>query len=170
MIAGEAREMAYGRNGQSLLLHHVKPHDLFGAIFSDETGAAPAQVTAILPTSTAQIKSSTMIQLIECYPNVAVGITRQLVRRLDETRRRVVEETMLSAAGRVCAELSRRSAATSDNIVRPMPVFADLAITVNSTRETVSRTVSKLEARGIVRRVANGLQIVALHRLDEMAV
>lgn len=50
-----------------------------------------------------------------------------------------------------------------------MPVMSELAVTVQSTRETVSRTVSQLERRGIVRRIDGGLEIVAPHRLEEQA-
>ena len=42
-----------------------------------------------------------------------------------------------------------------------MPVFSDFAISVQSTRETVSNTVSQLEKRGLLKRVEGGLQVVA---------
>ena len=49
-----------------------------------------------------------------------------------------------------------------------MPVLAELAQRVQSTRETVSRTVSQLERRGILRRGDGGLAVIAPHRLDEL--
>jgi predicted transcriptional regulator len=49
-------------------------------------------------------------------------------------------------------------------------VLTSLAVRVNSTRETVSRSINALERRGIIRREADTLIIVAPHRLEEMIV
>jgi CRP/FNR family transcriptional regulator, cyclic AMP receptor protein len=108
------------------------------------------------------------VRLMESYSCVGVAITRHLSGRLATMRRRMVEAAMLSATGRIAAELLRRADASEDRTIRPMPVFSDFAITVQSTRETVSRTVSQLEKRGVVKRVEGGLQIVAPHRLEEL--
>ena len=83
-------------------------------------------------------------------------------------RQRMVETNLLSATGRVCAELLRLSRQAEDGVIRPVPVMAELAQRVQSTRETVSRTVSRLEQRGIVQRRGDGLAVVAAHRLEEM--
>ena len=45
-----------------------------------------------------------------------------------------------------------------------------MAVRVQSTRETVSRAVSALERRGIVRRDGDALVIVATQRLEELVV
>jgi len=52
--------------------------------------------------------------------------------------------------------------------IRPAPVLSALALRVQSTRETVSRAVNALERRGIIRRDADGLTIVAPQRLQEL--
>jgi DNA-binding MarR family transcriptional regulator len=49
-----------------------------------------------------------------------------------------------------------------------MPVFAEMALALQTTRETVSRTINGLEKRGIVKRADNALAIVAPHRLEEL--
>ncbi len=54
--------------------------------------------------------------------------------------------------------------------MRPAPVLAAMAVRVLSTRETVSRTINALERRGIIRREADALIVVAPHRLEEMVV
>jgi CRP-like cAMP-binding protein len=104
---------------------------------------------------------------MDSYGAVARAINRQLAGRLEALRKRMIEATLLSVSGRLCAELLRRSAASEDRTIRPMPVMAELAVSVRSTRETVSRAVSVLEKRGLVRRVEGGLAIVAPHRLEE---
>ena len=49
-------------------------------------------------------------------------------------------------------------------------MLSALAVRVHPTRETVSRTLSALERRGIVRREADALVVVAPHRLEGMIV
>jgi DNA-binding GntR family transcriptional regulator len=80
----------------------------------------------------------------------------------------MVESALLSATGRIAAELLRQARAQPDRTIRPMPVWAELAVQVQSTRETVSRAVSGWEKRGLVKRVEGGLQVVAPHRLEEL--
>jgi len=52
--------------------------------------------------------------------------------------------------------------------IEPVPVLSVLALTVQSTRETVSRTLNDLVKRGIVRREPHRLVVVAPHRLEEL--
>jgi len=80
----------------------------------------------------------------------------------------MLETALLSATGRIAAELLRQSRASSDGVIRPLPVWSELAVIVQSTRETVSRTVSSLEKRGLVSRTEGGLAVIAAHRLEEL--
>ena len=95
-------------------------------------------------------------------------VSGALARRLAALRQRMLDNTLLSATGRICAELKRLAEASDDGVIRPLPVFAELAQRVQSTRETVSRTVSRLERRGVVQRTDGGLAVVAMHRLEEL--
>ena len=97
-----------------------------------------------------------------------LAISRRLIARLAEQNRRLAESSTLSAAGRVHAEILRLARASSDLTIRPAPVLSQLAMHVQSTRETVSRTISALQKRGIVRRDESGLTVVAEHRLEEL--
>lgn len=167
MLAGRAQEVAYGRDGTILLLHLLGPGDLFGDLVG--AGDPVSQVEAVDHGRGAHFASATILRLMESYSCVGLAISRQLARRLAGLRHRMVETALLSATGRICAELLRRGGDQPDRTIRPMPVMSELAVTVQSTRETVSRTVSQLERRGIVRRVDGGLEIVAPHRLEEQA-
>jgi DNA-binding MarR family transcriptional regulator len=82
----------------------------------------------------------------------------------------MVERTTLSACGRVHAELLRMARQGDGRAIRPPPVLSALAVRVQSTRETVSRTIHALERRGIVRLEPGALIIVAPRRLEELVV
>lgn len=76
---------------------------------------------------------------------------------------RLVEAVTLSSPGRVCAELLRLSHPVGIEpdklIIRPTPVFVELAKQIDSTRETVSRTVSQLQKSGVLSREPGALLI-----------
>jgi CRP/FNR family cyclic AMP-dependent transcriptional regulator len=168
LTAGQAHEVAYGRDGAVLVLHLVDPGEFYGSLVGLGDGAGPAQVEALRDGRALHYGGEAVLRLMESYACVAVAVTRQLGTRLAAMRQRMVETSLLSATGRICAELRRLAEGADDGVIRPMPVLAELAQRVQSTRETVSRTVSQLERRGILRRGDGGLALIAPHRLDEL--
>lgn len=167
IVAGSAHEVAYGQDGSVLQLMVLGRGDLYGALMGAGADDA-AQTEAVSEGRGAHFTTASLIRLMDSYGVVARAINRQLAARLETLRRRMVEATLLSVTGRICAELLRRSAAGENRTIRPMPVMSELALSVRSTRETVSRTVSLLEKRGLVKRVEGGLQVIAPHRLEEL--
>lgn len=168
LLSGIAQEAAYGREGSVLVLHQFGPGEFYGSLVGLGDGVGEAQVEALSDGAALHYGEDVLLRLMESYAGVGVAITRQLARRLAALRQRMVEATLLSATGRVCAELLRLARLAEDGVIRPLPVMAELAQRVQSTRETVSRTVSQLERRGIVRREDGGLAVIAPHRLEEL--
>lgn len=166
LLRGQAHEVAYGREGAMLVLLPLVPGDFYGSMAG--SGDSETVVEAVTDGAGAHFGDGAVVRLMESYSCVAVAFARHLSSRLATMRRRMVEAAMLSATGRIAAELLRRAKAGDDQVIRPMPIFSELATTVQSTRETVSRTVSQLEKRGVVKRVDGGLQVVAPHRLEEL--
>lgn len=166
LTAGAAQEVAYGRDGAMLVLLPLGVGDFYGSLAG--SAEAEAQVEAATDGAATHFGAGAVVRLMESYSCVAVAFTQHLASRLATMRRRMVEAAMLSATGRIAAELLRRAAGDPDRTIRPMPVFSELATSVQSTRETVSRTVSQWEKRGLVKRVDGGLQVVAPHRLEEL--
>ena len=168
LTAGRVHEVAYGRDGSMLVLHMVGPGEFFGNLMGAASGEGAAQVEAVVDSAGAHFTTGTIVRLMETHHVVAMAISRQMAARIEAMRRRMVESALLSATGRIAAELLRLGRDAPDRTIRPMPVFAELAVTVQSTRETVSRTISQWEKRGLVKRVDGGLALVAPHRLEEL--
>lgn len=167
LTSGRAVELAYGREGASLVLHALGPGEFFGDLAGSGSDHSGAQVEALGEGAALHFAASVMVRLMESYPAVALAMARHLSARIAAMRQRMVETALLSATGRIAAELLRLAKAGGGTI-RPIPVFSELALQVQSTRETVSRTVSTLEKRGVLRRVDGGLDLIAPHRLEEL--
>lgn len=167
LTRGRAIELAYGREGAALVLHAIAPGEFFGDLAGAGSDQSGAQVEALGEGAALHFAASVMVRLMESYPAVSLALARHLSARIAAMRQRMVETALLSATGRIAAELLRLARAGAGTI-RPVPVLSELALQVQSTRETVSRTVSSLEKRGILKRSESGLELVAPHRLEEL--
>lgn len=167
LTQGRAVELAYGREGAALVFHAIAPGEFFGDLAGSGNDHSGARVEALSEGAALHFAASVMVRLMESYPVVSLALARHLSARIAAMRQRMVETALLSATGRIAAELLRLAKAGGGTI-RPVPVFSELALQVQSTRETVSRTVSSLEKRGVLKRVPGGLELVAPHRLEEL--
>jgi CRP-like cAMP-binding protein len=153
-----------------VLLHEFLPGDVFGAIAEARAAAEEAEVVAIEDVRAAIFLALDFLALIEAHGCVGLALSRMLLKRLHAATEKMVERVTLSAGGRVYAELLRLARLCDGTSIRPAPVISALAVRVQSTRETVSRTINALERRGLIRRDRGALVIVAPHRLEAMIV
>lgn len=168
IVNGRAKEVAISLDGRMVLVQEFGPGDLFGEATILGEHVSTEEIIAIEDTDAGLFRSGDLIALIENYSCVALAFSRLMTQRLRQTRRRMVEGATLSATGRIHAELLRQARASSAMTISPPPVLSEFAQLVQSTRETVSRTISQLEKKGIIARDASGLTIVAPHRLEEL--
>ncbi len=168
MIAGHARMVASSIDGRIVVAEEYYDGALFGEGGLFEQPGAGAEVCAVAPCATGGYESHEFLAFMTNYGEIALAVSRQVIARLQKATRHLTEGATLSAAGRIHAEILRRARAADAMTITPRPVFAEVALAVRSTRETVSRTISALEQRGIVKRGANCLIVVAPHRLEEL--
>jgi CRP/FNR family transcriptional regulator, cyclic AMP receptor protein len=168
LVRGHARMIAYAVDGRIVVLHDFREGDLFnetrllGAVAGSEEVAAVDAVRAGL------FAVTVFLGLMSNYTSIGIAVSRMLVARLNMTTRRMVEGATLSASGRIHAELLRQARSGEGMAIRPAPILSVFALSVQSTRETVSRTINTLQKRGIIRRDDDSLTIVAPHRLEEL--
>jgi CRP/FNR family cyclic AMP-dependent transcriptional regulator len=170
IAAGLAQAIVYSAEGQPVLLHEYRTGDFFGAAGAAADARHEADVIAATPVSSFLLDGRELALLAEQHSCIGLALLRLMIERLQRTETRMYEHAALSAVGRIHAELLRGARETADLTIRPAPVLSDLALRVSTSRETVSRAVNALERRGIIRRSAGALTIVAPHRLEELIV
>lgn len=168
IVAGRAHAVVYSLDGQLVLLHEYLSGDFFGVVSPPYSAIHDADVIAIEEVSSFLLEGSALALLAEQHGCIGLALLSAMVERLQQTQSRMYEHVALSAVGRVHAELLRRARQRADLSIRPAPVVADLALQVATTRETASRAINALERRGIIRRDADKLVVVAPHRLEEL--
>jgi len=167
LVVGRARSFVISPEGLLIRFYDFAPGDLFGAL----SGAQDhfSEISALEDLDSAIFGGADFLSLLETHSCVGLTLSRALLRQLARVSEQMLSRATLSAAGRVHEELLRLAGADGMTIA-PAPVLSELAARVYTTRETVSRTVSALERRGIVRRDADALVIVAPARLADMVV
>ncbi|KPF70811.1 hypothetical protein IP88_11330 [alpha proteobacterium AAP81b] len=167
LVAGRARVRHLSLDGRLVSLHDLGPGDLFGRIDPSRPRQA-AEVAAIEAVTAALFGGGDFVALTEQHGSLALLLAQSLLRRLASLSDQLIARTTLSATGRVHAELLRL--AGTANRIAPPPVLTELAAAVDTTRETVSRTISTLERRGIIARDAAALTILVPRRLEELVI
>lgn len=170
LIEGRAQAVVYSAQGQLVLLDTYAAGDIFGEVDVVGTTSAWDQVIAVTPVDSGRLRQQDFVMLLESHPSLAMAVLRQVTARLSRTARRMIERTTLSATGRIYAELLRQANEADGRTVRPLPTMSELALIVQSTRETVSRTINDLERRGYITRDKDALMIVAPHRVQELII
>jgi len=169
LISGRAKAVSFTESGIETWLGYFSEGDFFGHISLLTVMPVNFETTAETDTEALIIPVSRMKEILSENRELTHAINKDLARRLDLMMRRLVEALTLSARGRVCAELIRLSSPIgiepTQQIIRPNPVFVELALRVSSTRETVSRTISALQKKGIILREPGALVIPNPERL-----
>lgn len=168
LMAGLAHALRYGRDGERAFLQEFEPGDIFGVVEQARPADQEAEVVALQPSRTAVFKALDFMALVEVHAAVALAVTRTLMRQLRTANEQMGDHIILSAKQRICNELLRQARRGDGHTIRPLPVLADLAVRVNSTRETTSRTISELERRGYLRREPDALVLTAPQRLEDL--
>jgi len=170
IITGRAHAIVYSLDGQIVLLHEYCSGDFFGVVSPPYSATHDADVVAIERVCAFLLDGGALALLAEQHGCIGLALLKVMVDRLQQATARMYEHVALSAVERVHAELLRRARQSPDLAIRPAPILSDLALRVSTTRETVSRAVNALERRGIIRRDADSLVVVAPHRLEELVL
>lgn len=168
MLGGLARARAISADGRQAVLEDFRAGDMIGESALVEVRDSDHEVVAVEFVEAAVVLAHVMVAMMTMHADVALAISRRIIARLAAQNRRLAESSTLSAAGRIHSELLRLARASDDMAIRPAPILSQMAMHLQTTRETVSRTISALERRGIVRRDAHELAVVAEHRLEEL--
>ena len=166
VMAGRAQALVCGVDGQLALVQEYEDGDLFGAITALDSGPQAADVVAVETLRAALFLSGDFLELIEAHSAVGLAVSRLLLRQLQNATGRMVERMTLTAAGRTRAELLRMAVEENGRRVVHAPVWAAMAIRIQTTRETVSREISKMERRGQIRREGKTIVLVSPRAIE----
>ena len=171
ILSGKATASSYSVNGDETWVSEYIPGQFFGlrGLLYDQTTSleirAKKNLTVLL------VSHDRMLDLMRENHNLCQAIATDLAARLNQSMAFLIDINTLSVKGRICAELLKMALPIGIDpdrqVIRPNPIFIDMARKLNSSRETVSRTISELQKRGIIARQPGALVIEDPIRLQD---
>jgi len=161
LIRGQLQVYEVSRDGQEIGLNLLKGPVVFGELGVIDGAPRSADIMALTTADVAIIPKGVLMQCFTETPESSTAMFRHLtgmVRRLTQHQSVLA---MPSATQRICAmlvELSSRQT-SSEVLGFDMPKQKELASMVNTTRETVSRTMSLLTKQHIVKKTKGKLMV-----------
>ena len=172
VVEGRVRVVNYSISGREITLDDVDAGGHFGELAAIDGEPRSASVMALSYCSVAIMAQDNFLALINENASIALKVMRGLASIIRNSTERIMDLSTLAANNRVQADLLRLALnnRNSNNTacLSPIPVHADIASRVSTTRETVARVMNHLARQGIVERKKNVLVIQDVQLLQKM--
>jgi len=172
VLEGKARVLLYSPSGREVSFRDLLHGEVFGELAAIDGGPRSASVMASVPTRLAVMTRRNFMDLVRAHPSVAEALLRHLVTLIRRYSQRVYELSAMSVEERIRMEILRLALEQRDGgnnvTLSPAPSLADLASLISTTREAVSREVSRLSRDGLVERHGRDLVVSDVERLSKL--
>lgn len=172
VVEGRVRVVNYALSGREISFDEVSAGGFLGELSAIDGEPRSASVVAVVSTLVAFLPPHPFMDMVIGRPVLARAMLRRLAGLIRSSTGRIMDLSTLGANNRIHAELLRlaKPVARTDNTaeIDPLPVHADIAARVSTTRETVARVLSELAHDGLVERRNHSLMILDFRRLERL--
>jgi CRP-like cAMP-binding protein len=156
LARGKVKAVLYGGSGREIILSIFKsPGDFFGEMSLLDDQPRSATLIADEPSTLLVLSRRDFQAHLAAQPRTAMNVLAELSRRLRRADEVIGNLALLDVYGRVARKL--REMAESDGeeteegiVIRQRPTQQEIAATIGTSRETVSRVLSELVRRGFI--------------------
>lgn len=174
VLAGSVKLTQLTPEGHQVVLRLVGPGDAFGGVAAFGGATYPITAEAVTGASTYEWQGAVMAGLMERHPALAMNALRFVAARLHDLQVQYrqlaterVERRIARALLRLVQQAGRRVEA---GVLIDLPLSReDVAQMTGTTLYTVSRTVSRLEAEGVLETGRQRMVVRNPHRLRAIA-
>ena len=172
VIAGQVRVAAMAGRGRRIILRDVSAGEVFGEHAAIDGRARFADVIALRETLLASMPPEVFRAILANHASVRERLMRRLTGSVRELAGRLLELGAQPVQRRIWMELLRlaRVAGVHDNCARlePAPTHKDMASRVGTSREQVSRELSRLVRCGLLERAKRNLALCDIAALEQL--
>jgi len=154
LVAGKVQVVGYLPDGREFGLNIIQAGGFFGELAVIDRQPRSASLVALTPAAVIQVPGDVARRLFYEYPPVAEAMMQHLaraVRRMSDLR---ALQAMPGAFQRVYALLSyvKETTPSGMQLINDVPTHQEIAIMVNTSRETVTRAIARLIEGGVVQK------------------
>lgn len=171
LITGQLLVYDLLHNGQEVSLSAIAPGAFFGELSVIDQLPRTAFIKATQPSLVGCLPLAVAQSLFYTQPVVAQRLMTHLVGKVREMTIQRVLLSLPQAFQRVCAWLTHSQIRTPEGgwLVRDVPKQQDLANMLNTSRETVSRSLARLIRDGVIAKGPQGLWVLQPQILVQLA-
>jgi len=150
VLSGRLRMYLDDEHGREMTLGMLEEGDFFGEIASLGGGQRPANVAAVEDCRLAIIPRHNLERCIVKYPEVASRLINQLIQRMQSLIEEIGTLAFKDVNARVARLLIRSARNDGLRLITPPMTQQDIAHSVGSSREMVSRSLKLLREGGYI--------------------
>jgi len=174
ILSGKVKLYKVSPDGKEQILHVVSAPDAFGEAALFLEGSYPAFAEALSDSQLLFFPKRDFIQLIEKNPQLSINMIVSLSQFLKRFASLIEELSLKEVSSRIAKYLIDLSLKLSQEGKSPKEVELDLsktqlALKLGTISETLSRTLAKMKAKGIIDVKKNRIFILNREALEELA-
>ena len=174
VVSGSVRVTLYSPAGKEVIFRDQTAGEMLGELAAIDGAPRSAHVVAVQDSMLVTLSPDAFRSVLREHPDVNWRVLQRLVRLVRLLSERVYEFSTLAVPARVQAEVLRQARAhmTGENTARidPAATHAEIASTIGTHREAVTRELNALAKQGILSREGHAIvvhDVAALARLCE---
>jgi CRP/FNR family cyclic AMP-dependent transcriptional regulator len=170
LIEGRLQVVNFTLDGREVGIEFINDGDFFGELSVIDGQPAPEYIIAVAPSRLTFLDRDRARDLMFSTPRSAEAVATRLADRMRRTASHRAVLALPSSFQRVCAQLMLLAERVSGNLVIVMPpTHQEIAIMVNTSRETVTRTLQFLQGLKVLARDGNQLVVHQPDTLQQAA-
>lgn len=153
--SGRVKVVVSSSGGKELILATLGPGQFFGEMALIDDSPRSASVIAQLPTRVFRLRRQDFERLLDTHPPIARKLLSELSQRLRRANAQMESLVSLDVIGRLARyfiTMARQHGEVLGNgwVAVRRPTHQDIANSIGTSRETVTRLIADLEERGLV--------------------
>ncbi len=162
LLNGQLQVIDITEDGRAIGLRMLAPGDFFGEIAVINGSERSASVVAVTPVLVALLPRATALHLFSNSPSVANQMLRFLAEKVQRDSQFRALLSINNTSKRIYSyiDMLKQKQAGDEEVVENLPTHQDIANMINTSRETVTRTLQVLIQNGIVKKGQHRLVII----------
>jgi CRP-like cAMP-binding protein len=171
LLSGRLQVVDISEDGRAVGIYLFSPGEYFGELAVIDGGPRSTSVVAVAPSTVALLPVAQARELIANEPLVSQRVMQRLARAVRASSHQITMLSMPNAYQRVYAQLGQFVRQTSKGqVMDQLPRQQDIAIMVNTSRETVSRALHMLLKMKVITKEGNTLIVTRPLVLQQAAL
>lgn len=172
LLEGSLQGVDFTVDGRSAGLYFINPGDFFGELSVIDHQAPAEHIIATAKSTVAMMDAAVARQWILSTPVLAQRVMLRLAQRVREATAQRTLLSLPSPTQRLCVQLVQLSRPDGGGApsIDPIPTHQELAIMINSSRETVTRAFQVLALHQAIKRDGTALRITRPDLLNDIGL